>query len=341
DTAQQFLNGKSAGSGPYIMESYTPDVEIVLKRNENYWGTKPAVETIIIKDVPEANTQLLTLQQGDIDIAFNLNSDQISQIKDDQKLQVITTPTKTIGFLMMNMDPKIGGPMADPKVQQAVRYALDYQGLHTLIGEGTITPASIIQVGFFGALEARDPGYTNLDKAKALLKEAGYESCFNIDMPVCTLAPEGIPLPTIAQKVKEDLSKVNITVNIQTSDWAGGYGDEYRNGTLPFTAMYWAPDYNDPNTQLDFLPGYNVGLRAGWQTAMAPDLAAYYTKITGAKDNAAKEAALKEMQELSADNMPFIPYAQYPKNIAVKKGLQGVEFSNVYRLDLSKLAWAK
>ncbi len=74
-----------------------------------------------------------------------------------------------------------------------------------------------------------------------------------MDLTVCDLDMEGVPLLDLAQKVKEDLAKAGINVNIVQQNWSGGYGDAYREGKLGFTVMYWGIDYNDPNVQLAFL----------------------------------------------------------------------------------------
>ena len=72
DTAQSFLDGASAGSGMYILTSYTPDEEVVLEKNPNYWGTSTNVDKYILKIQPDANTQMMTLSSGDIDVAMNM-----------------------------------------------------------------------------------------------------------------------------------------------------------------------------------------------------------------------------------------------------------------------------
>ena len=97
-----------------------------------------------------------------------------------------------------------------------------------------------------------------------MLAEAGYPDGFDVDLTVTDLDMEGILLTDLAQKIKDDLSQVGINVNIVSQPWAAGYGDAYRDGTLGFTVMYWGTDYNDPNVQLEFLPGGVVGKRAGW-----------------------------------------------------------------------------
>ena len=156
DAAQDYLNNQSAGSGPYIMESFDPDNSLILVKNENYWGEAPSYDKIIVQDMPDANSQLISVQQGDVDIAFNLSADQIASVSSDSNVQVIPNATMTMGFLLMHNDPEIGQQVSDPYVQKAVRAAVDYEGLQMIIGEGTITPASFIQYGFLGALDPID-----------------------------------------------------------------------------------------------------------------------------------------------------------------------------------------
>ena len=71
DTAQSFLDSTSAGSGMYVLSSYTPDEEVVLEKNPNYWGEATNVDKYILKIQPDANTQMMTLSTGDIDVALN------------------------------------------------------------------------------------------------------------------------------------------------------------------------------------------------------------------------------------------------------------------------------
>lgn len=338
DTALKYLNSTSAGSGMYVMTSYTPDEEIILEKNKNYYGKSTNVEKYIIKIQDDANAQMMGLSSGDIDLALNLTDDTMSELNGKDNVAILNTPTKTVGFVMMNCDKEIGGPVAEPKVQQAIKYAIDYEGIQTICGVGTATPKSIIQVGFMGtageinAKDARD-----LDKAKKLLKEAGYEDGFDINMQVCELDMEGISLLDLAQKIQSDLKEVGIQVKIEQVNWAAGYGDSYRDGKLGFTVMYWGIDYNDPNVQLEFLPGATVGLRASWKADGNEELAAMKEKIEKATNNDDRKALLEEMQDKMEENSPFIMIAQAPLHVGYSTRLDGVVFSDPYRMDLRLL----
>ena len=335
DTAQAYLDTTSAGSGMYVMTSYTPDEEVVLEKNQNYWGEATNVDKFIIKIQPDSNTQMMTLSTGDVDVAMNMTDDTMAELAGVENVEMINGATKTVGFVMMNMNEEYGGPVSDPTVQKAIRKALDYTGIQTIIGEGTLTPYSIIQSGFMGSKGEREADYANLEEAKALLAEAGYADGFDVDLTVCDLDMEGVALTDLAQKVKDDLSQIGINVNIVSQPWAAGYGDDYRDGKLGFTVMYWGTDYNDPNVQLEFLPGASVGLRAGWTTEMDPELTALYQEAMKATDNDARIAVLEQIQDMTYEDGPFIMIAQAPAHIGYNTRLEGVAISDPYALDLT------
>lgn len=335
DTAQAYLDTTSAGSGMYVMTSYTPDEEVVLEKNPNYWGEATNVDKYIIKIQPDSNTQMMTLSTGDIDVAMNMTDDTMAELAGVENVEMINGATKTVGFVMMNMNEEYGGPVSNPTVQKAIRKALDYTGIQTIIGEGTLTPYSIIQSGFMGSKGEREADYANLEEAKALLTEAGYADGFDVDLTVCDLDMEGVALTDLAQKVKDDLSQIGINVNIVSQPWAAGYGDDYRDGKLGFTVMYWGTDYNDPNVQLEFLPGASVGLRAGWTTEMNSELAALYQEAMKATDNDARIAVLEQIQDMTYEDGPFIMIAQAPAHIGYNTRLEGVAISDPYALDLT------
>ena len=143
DTARDYLDTTSAGSGMYIMTSYVPDEEMILEKNYNYWGEQTNVDKYIIRFEGDANTQMMGLKAGDVDIALNLNDDTMDELEGAENVTTENTPTKTISFIMMNEDPEIGGPVSNKLVQQAIRLAVDYEGMQNVCGRGAITPKSI------------------------------------------------------------------------------------------------------------------------------------------------------------------------------------------------------
>lgn len=336
DTAKAYLDQHSAGSGPYRLVSWTPNVELVLEKNDNYWGESGNVETFIIKEIPDSNTQIQMLDKGEIDIAYTLNSDNIGQLEGKDNVQILRGQSAVTTFLLMNQDEAVGGPLSNPDVQQAVRYAIDYKGLLDLCGEGSLLPKSIVPEGFIGA-ESKSPDYQDLAKAKELLAKAGYADGFSTTLTAANFDTEGMPWPTIAQKIQSDLKQIGIDIKVETSE-IGVVIDQYRQGQSPFLVMHWNPDYYDINNQLAFLPGETVGERANWKTTPEnQNLLDLSKKIKEEGDVALRTQYSKELQEAIAENCPYAFLVQHPKVFAVSSRLSDVQYNDLCKIQLTTL----
>jgi peptide/nickel transport system substrate-binding protein len=165
DKAEPFLLAQSAGTGAYVLERYVPDQEIVLARNPNHWRGAPKLERIVIRNITEPAAQKLQLERGDLDIATGLDQDQMRALRSSPGVTAKASPAATTFYVLMNADPQIGGPFANPKVQQAVRYALDYEGILALAGPGAVRLAGVIPVVFPGAMDPRQGARTDQERA--------------------------------------------------------------------------------------------------------------------------------------------------------------------------------
>jgi len=334
DTAQEWLNQNSAGSGAYVLESWTQNVEVVMNRNESYWG-EVNNDKVICKEMPDVNTQIQNLIQGDIDIALGIGSDNASQLEGQDGVELSYTTGTTITFLLMNQDPDIGGPMSDPKVQQAVRYAINYEELLEICGESTVLPLNIVPDGFPGALQ-QDENYTDLDKAKELLKEAGYEDGFEVEFTVANFDTEGMSWTTLGQKIKDDLSKIGIECKITTSEISVVI-DSYRDGKEQFLLMHWHPDYPDINNQLAFLPGETVGLRANWETSSNDRIDELKSIIMTEADETKRSEASEELQQVLSEDMPYAFLAQHAKVLGYRSNLENVHYYEVQKINFQDI----
>lgn len=336
DTARAYLDSHSAGSGPFILENWVAGSELTLVKNEKYWGTTGNVEKVIIKEIPDANTQIQMLENGEIDMALSLNADNISQLRGKEGVTILNDQTAVCSFLLMNDDPAVGGPMANPDVQQAVRLAIDYQGLKQMCGEGATLPLSIVPQGFIGA-KTRADDYRNVKKARELMAKAGYADGFDIELTAANYNSEGMQWPTIAQKVQADLKEIGINVNIKTAEFSVIL-DPYRNGEIPFLVMHWSPDYYDINNQLAFLPGDTVGARAKWAVDESNQaMVDLGNKIIGESDKTLRAQYSEQLQDLMAENSPYAFLLQHPKVYAVRDSLESVVYNDLCKVQLTEL----
>lgn len=338
DSATAYLDGASAGSGPYILTKWTANTELVLEKNPHYTGTVNA-DRIIVKEIPDPNTQMQALEKGEIDVALSVGPDQIKNIKEGGNAKVVNAASSTISFLLMNSSQEVGKEMSNPLVQQAVRYALDYEGYQQLAGDGALLPMSFVPNGFTGA-ESREANYKNIEKAKELMKEAGFENGFTVPLTAAHFDSEGLSWVTIAEKVKEDLAQINITVEIQTGD-VGVVIDDYRNGKTQFLVMHWSPDYYDLTNQLAFIPGDIVGKRANWDPATNAEVVDLANQARVESDDAKRIEISSQLQKMLAENAPYAFLVQHPKAFAVGSNVEGAVYNDLYKLRLNELKISK
>ncbi len=337
DTAEEWLNQNSAGSGAYVLDSWNQNVEVIMSVNENYWG-EVKNGGVYLKEIPDVNTQIQMLQAGDIDVALSVSVDNVSQLEGVDGVEMYNVAGTTITFLLMNEDPDIGGPVADSRVQEAIRLALNYEELLELSGEGAVLPLNIVPAGFTGALEKDASTYQDVDRAKELLAEAGYEDGFSVKFTVASYDTEGMSWTTLAQKIASDLAEVGIEAEIETGE-IGTVIESYRNGEEQLLLMHWHPDYPEVSNQLAFLPGETVGDRANWgEDALTDEMAELMDIINTSSDESEREAASEELQELLDEDMPYAFLVQHPKVVAYNSQLQGIHYYEMQKLNLQDLS---
>lgn len=339
DTAEQWLNNNSAGSGAYVIEKWDPQVETVLVRNEKYYGTPPAIERIIIRNLPESATQKIQLEAGDLDVAFDLGADQVAALKNNPNVAVYEGLSDTLVFLKANNNPEISADLSKPQVQKAIRLALDYEGLRTLAGGQSVTPASVLPVGFLGAMAANSGPQRDLDAAKALVQEAGFgEGELAIELTYPDFTYNGINMGTFAQKIQADLQEAGINATLKPTEVQVAL-EAYRQGTEPFGLWFWLPDYRDSNDYVEFLPEGVVGTRTGWTDATADDaIKAIRDAAKVETDLAARVDLFKQMQDYLIESGPYAAVVQPGLQVGLSKDLKGFVYNPQWRVDLGLLS---
>jgi len=201
------------GTGPYKFASWEKGKRVVLERNDEYWGQKPSIRRIEWLIIPEASTRLAALLAGDVDFAYNLPPTDLERVKNDPKFVVLNPTSNRIIFIAIL--PK--GPLKDPKVRQALNYAVDKTAIinNILYGLG-IDSQSPLPPHFFGYAKM-DPYTYDPQKARRLLEEAG----FPFDRRLVLLHPTGRYLQDkqVAEAIQAYLSRIGVQVELRTMDW--------------------------------------------------------------------------------------------------------------------------
>jgi peptide/nickel transport system substrate-binding protein len=216
DKAEAWFFNHSAGTGPYILERYTRETEIVLDRNEKYYGPKPFFRQVVIRHIKDPATQSLTLQRGDVDLALDLSVDQAEGLKGRAGVTLFEDPSAYTVYMGLNTSI---APWDKAKVREAVKYGIDYNGIVTGImrGHGRRI-GSIMMPGMLGFPESLNASLLyrhDTAKALALMKEAGVSKA-SVPMTWATGANYGaLPLDRLAQKLRSDLATIGIDLRLQ------------------------------------------------------------------------------------------------------------------------------
>lgn len=346
DQAEQWFFTHSAGSGPYTLESYTEGDNLVLARNENYWGTPAVFPKVTIKQVKDASAQLQLLQSGDADIAMQLSFDSISQL--DGNANVVATPKDSYNYVYIALSPGAKGAenLKDSKVREAIKLAIDYDGMIdiTVAGNGK-KQASPIPNGFTGSADLALP-VQDIEKAKALMAEAGKEAGFSLDAIFPNANVYGVDFNVMMQKAQQDLKAINIDLVLQPVEWAK-WSETIKATGIPVTAVYFAPDHTDSSQYVQYfgmIEGSSWAKRAGGGAAGKPianateqDLLAK-ALAAGADTKAGLYTQLG--QELINDLVIF-PMVNPQLVLAYASDIEGMHYSACCNLELGKLTLKK
>ena len=167
------------GTGPYVCTEWEEGDHTSFERNDDYWGDKPGVDTVTIKEVPEAGARTAMLQTGEADFIYPTPSDQIEAIKGTDDVNILTTDSNIMRYVTLNMDLE---QLSDVKVRQAMNYAIDKDAYIQLMYSGYGKPATSVVPSIIGGYEEQEAYTYDVDKAKELMKEAGYEDGFKLTL---------------------------------------------------------------------------------------------------------------------------------------------------------------
>ncbi|MBE2256323.1 MAG: ABC transporter substrate-binding protein [Ignavibacteria bacterium] len=260
------------GSGPFIFVNWTPDQELNLKRNPNYWAKDefgnqlPYIDAAKFRFIKDLDAQLLEFKNGKLDESYRLPNAIFKTIIDDNKSltpewsqfqlqRVPTLATQFYGFLVTNEIFK------NEKLRQAINYAIDREKIikYVLNGQGYagathgFVPPSMPDYNTEGI-----KGYSfDLEKAKKLLEEAGYPGGKGLPELTLQINSGGDRNIQIAEAIQNMLKEVGITMKLQQIQFAQ-HLDNIDAGKASFYRLGWIADYPDPESFLNLYYGKNV-----------------------------------------------------------------------------------
>ena len=321
DYGSAWLKNHSAGSGPFKLNRWDQSAQVALDVNPNAFRRSTSIKRVILRYMQESAAQQTALNSGEIDVAWDYTPDAFKAAQTGGKLKALKTDTFTLAYLGMNSAK--GSVFEDPRVRQAVRYAVDQDGIIRSLLQGLARKTqTIVPLGMAGS-DARVSYPYDPAKARALLKAAGKPDGFTVDMQIGTGAcPGGVPCQDLAAKIQSDLAKVGIKVNIRqsvTSELLTAYRAQKTNLIL----MYWGPDYPDADGNGTPLSDYDAKSLA-WRNAWSNPQASRLAQAAATETNQAKRLNLyAQLTRLMVDDGPYVILYQPNKPIVTGTGITG------------------
>ncbi len=305
DFGNEFLKTGYAGSGPFKIREWRANEVVVLERNDNYYGEKAKLARVIYRYMKESSGQRLALENGDIDVARNLDPGDFDAVAKKDGIATTSAPKGTLYYFSLNQkNPNL----AKPEVIEAFKYLVDYDALgETLIkGIGSIHQ-TFLPTGQLGALEDK-PYKLDVAKAKELLAKAGLPDGFTVTMDVRNTQP----VTGIAENVQQTLAQAGIKLEIIPGDGKQTL-TKFRARQHDIYIGQWGSDYFDPNSNAEtftFNPdnsdeGTNKTL--AWRNAWDPkELSAKTAAALLEKDTAKRAAIYEDLQKQVLATGPFV-----------------------------------
>ncbi len=319
------------GTGPFKFVSRAAQDNIVLERFEDYWGEKAYLDKVTYKIIENADSILMSLQSGAVDLFAHLTSTQVAQLGDDFNIEEGTMNLVQAMYLNNAVEP-----FDNVKVRQALCHAVDRQQILDLAFDGY---GSLIGSSMYPAFgKYFDESLTNyyphdVEKAKALLAEAGYPDGFSMTI---TVPSNYQPHIDTAQVIVEQLKEVGIKAEILPVTWESWLNDTYIG--RQFQATVVGVDASTMTARA-LLERFTSTAGNNFINYNSPLYDSLFVKATSSGGDEAQTQFYKEMEADLTKNAANVYIQDLADLVAVRKGLTGVRFYPIYVLDLSGIRY--
>ncbi len=313
------------GTGPLALSAWEQGVQIVLTRNDSYWGDKAASERVVIQWEPESAARLLQLRAGTVDAADNLAPTDEAAIAADASLALLTRPGFNTFYLNFN---NRYAPVSDVRVRQAIAIALDRQRIVDLFYPTGSTLATHVPPCVIDGACVGDAWYAqDLVAARALLTEAGYPNGIDLILSLRETPRAYLPDPVaVATDIQAQLAAIGIRVTLKVEE-AGGYIGKLLSGELESASFSAAlPDYPEAWNSLGIDFGSTSGPAHGDQY---PRLVALLDEAQRESDPAARAVLFTQINNEIRAQVPVVPIANGASLIAARAVVSGLVASPV------------
>lgn len=314
-----FATSKANGTGPYVLQTREPDVRTVMTRNEAYWGIDQfplEVTEIVYTPIQNAATRVAALLSGEVDFLQDMPVQDLDRVSAVDGLLVKQAPQNRVIFFGMNLGAEdieadnVDGanPLADVRVRRAMSMAINRDAIKQVVMRGQSEPAGMIAPPFVNGWDEKmdASSTTDLETAKSLIAEAGYEDGFSIQLDCPN--DRYINDEAICQAAVGMLAQVGITVNLDAKPKAQHF-PLITDGKTDFYMLGWGVPTYDSEYIFNFLVHSREAEIGTWNgTGFSdPDLDAKVKSLASNTDLASRDAAIADIWQVVQDQQLYIP----------------------------------
>ncbi|SES40222.1 glutathione ABC transporter substrate-binding protein [Salipaludibacillus aurantiacus] len=294
------INENPVGTGFFKFESWSPGDEVVLTKNEDYWGEEAKVDSVTFRVVPEDLTRVGELETGAAHIIYPVSPSDKDRINNTDGINVYEQESLSLSYIGFNMEKE---PFDDPKVRQAISMAINKDNLIEGVMEGTATPAvGPIGEQVFGFTDDVEGLPYDPERAQELLAEAGYEDGFSTTI----WTNDSRERMDVAELVQADLAAIGVDVEIEVLEW-GAYLDNTAEGEHDMFILGWVTVTADADYGMYALFHSNNQGSAGNRSFMANDeLDDLLDQARQEADPETREDLYKQAMEILVEEAPML-----------------------------------
>jgi peptide/nickel transport system substrate-binding protein len=322
------------GTGPYKLDEWIKGDKLVLVRNDDYWGEKAQIETVILKPIADGPARRQALEAGDIDGYDLVDPSDIDALK-EAGYQLLNRPAFNVAYVGFNQAIK---PLEDVRVRQALAHAINRENvITTKYPEGSNVATQFQPPEVFGYADDVTKYEYDPEKAKSLLAAAG-QSNLTLEF----WYPSGVSRPYMPdpaanfQLMKADLEAVGITVVPKTAPWNPDYLDAVDGGSAAIYLLGWTGDFGDPD---NFIGTFFQAPLKQWGFDN-PALFAALDAAEAEPDQAKRETLYQDINRQIMDFLPGLPYAHTEPTLAFEDNVEGFVPSPVTNEDFSTVSFS-
>lgn len=295
------------GTGPYMVDKFERNAFVRLKANPNYWGGKPAFDTVVYKFVPDATSRVAEIESGASDITLDIPYEEYDRLKAKSGLNGVTTPISDIGMIFLND----AGPMEDKNVRMAAAMAINKKAIVDRLLRGYGEPIDTLQAPQYTAFDAAVSVPYDPKKAAELLAKSGYSKDNPVKFDIQTTRGFKPKDYEMIQAVVGMWRKVGIEANIEVYEIAKHFELRATDKLAPAAFYNWGNAIGDPTTSTGFAM-FGPSPHSVWDT---DDLDGMIGPLWGEADEAKRIAGWKKVDKYIAENAYVIPLLQYVQPI--------------------------